>query len=88
MTAEQCPLLDRTILHDCYFQWNDNSNRLGSAQCRWGWSPYATIRATRMREFGANLAQDTLDLVAAAPIAPGDEVTIDYHCPLWFAPQD
>jgi hypothetical protein len=29
-----------------------------------------------------NLAQDTLDLVAAAPIAAGDEVTIDYHCPL------
>jgi len=35
-----------------------------------------------------NLAQDTLDLVTTAPIAAGDEVTIDYHCPLWFEPQD
>ena len=35
-----------------------------------------------------NLAQDKLDLVATAPIAAEDEVTIDYHCPLWFEPQD
>jgi SET domain-containing protein len=35
-----------------------------------------------------NLAQDTLDLLALAPIAAGDEVTIDYNCPLWFQPQD
>ena len=35
-----------------------------------------------------NLAQDTLDLLALASIAAGDEVTIDYNCPLWFQPQD
>ncbi|MFO1534017.1 MAG: hypothetical protein ABR562_10215, partial [Thermoplasmatota archaeon] len=23
-----------------------------------------------------------------APIAAGDEVTIDYNCPLWFEPQE
>src|SRR5437667_12372475 len=27
--AEQCALLDRTILHDYYFQWDDDSNRSG-----------------------------------------------------------
>ena len=35
-----------------------------------------------------NLAQETLDLLALAPIAAGDEVTIDYNCPLWFEAQD
>src|SRR5438477_1950378 len=50
--AEQCPLLDRTILHDYYFQW-DNFDRSGAAQCRWGWSRCAIIRAGRMRGCGA-----------------------------------
>ena len=36
----------------------------------------------------ADLHERTLDLVALLPIAAGDEVTIDYNCPLWFAPQD
>src|ERR1700720_286355 len=45
--AEQCLLLDRTILHDYYFQWDDNDQ--GAAQCRWGWSRCAIIRAGRMR---------------------------------------
>jgi len=31
-----------------------------------------------------NYARLTLDLVANAPIRPGDEVTIDYGCTLWF----
>ena len=85
--AEQCPLLDRTILHDYYFQWDnfDRSARgavpLGLvALCNHSHRPNARVRR--------NLAQDTLDLVATAPIAAGDEVTIDYHCPLWFEPQD
>src|SRR3954453_6522455 len=86
--AEQCALLDRTILHDYYFQWDDDSNRSGRgavplglvALCNHSRRPKARVRR--------NLAQDTLDLVATAPIAAGDEVTIDYHCPLWFEPQD
>lgn len=85
---EQCVLLDRTILHDYYFQWDDNSNRSGRgavplglvALCNHSRRPNARARR--------NLAQDTLDLVATAPIAAGREVTIDYHCPLWFDLQD
>src|SRR5947207_2293001 len=75
--AEQCPLLDRTILHDYYFQW-DNFDRSGRgavplglvALCNHSRRPNARVRR--------NLAQDTLDLVTTAPIAAGDEVTIDY----------
>jgi uncharacterized protein len=86
--AEQCLLLDRTILHDYYFQWDDNLDRSGRgavplglvALCNHSRRPNARVRR--------HLAQDTLDLVTTAPIAAGDEVTIDYHCPLWFEPQD
>jgi len=31
-----------------------------------------------------DLARETLDLIATAPIATGNEVTIGYNCPLWF----
>jgi hypothetical protein len=86
--ADQCPLLDRTILHDYYFQWDRNSDRsrrgavpLGLvALCNHSRRPNARVRR--------NLARDTLDLVATAPIAAGDEVTIDYRCSLWFEPQE
>src|SRR5437763_8117115 len=72
--AEQCPLLDRTILHDYYFQGEnlDRSARgavpLGLvALCNHSHRPNARVRR--------NQAQDTLDLVGSAPIAAGDEVT-------------
>jgi uncharacterized protein len=86
--AEQCALLDRTILHDYYFQWDDNFHQPGRgavplglvALCNHSRRPNARVRR--------NPARETLDLLATAPIAAGDEVTIDYHCPLWFEPQD
>ncbi len=69
--AEQCPLLDRTILHDYYFHWDGDPDGDGRGAVALGL-----------------VALDTLDLVALSPIAAGDEVTIDYNCPLWFQPQD
>ncbi len=79
---EQCPLLDRTILHDYYFDWDSGGAvALGLlALCNHSRRPNARVRC--------NPAQATLDLVALAPIAAADEVTIDYNCPLWFNPQD
>jgi SET domain-containing protein len=86
--AAQCPLLDRTILHDYYFHWDGDPDGEGRgavalglvALCNHSRRPNARVRR--------NFAQDTLDLVALAPIAAGGEVTIDYNCPLWFEPQD
>jgi hypothetical protein len=86
--AEQCPVLDHTILHDYYFHWDGNPEGNGRgavplglvALCNHSRRPNARVRR--------NLAQETLDLIAAAPIAAGDEITIDYNCPLWFEPQD
>ena len=90
--AKDCPLLDQTILHDYYFHWDDDPDggpegegrgavALGLvALCNHSRRPRARVRR--------NFAQGTLDLVALAPIAAGDEVTIDYNCPLWFAVED
>ncbi len=88
--AAQCKLLDQTILHDYYFAWDgDPGGRPGGkgavalglvALCNHSRRPRARVRR--------NVAQGTLDLVALVPIAAGEEVTIDYNCPLWFAAQD
>ena len=90
--ATECPLLDRTILHDYYFHWDGDPDGgpggegrgavpLGLvALCNHSRRPRARVRR--------NLAQGTLDLVALAPIPAGEEVTIDYNCPLWFAAED
>jgi|ERR1041384_3718482 uncharacterized protein len=84
----QCALLDQTILHDYYFHWDGDPEGDGSgavalglvALCNHSRRPNARVRR--------NLAQETLDLLALSPIAAGDEVTIDYNCPLWFDPQE
>ena len=86
--AVQCLLLDKTILHDYYFHWDGDPDGEGTgavalglvALCNHSRRPRARVRR--------NLAQTTLNLVALVPIAAGDEVTIDYNCPLWFKAQD
>ena len=84
----QCTVLDKTILHDYYFHWDGDPDGDGSgavalglvALCNHSRRPNARVRR--------NLAQETLDLLALVPIAAGDEVTIDYNCPLWFEPAE
>src|SRR5437016_1971024 len=86
--AAECALLDQTILHDYYFHWDGDPDGEGRgavalglvALCNHSRRPRARVRR--------NLAQGTLDLVALAPIAAGEEVTIDYNCPPWVAAQD
>jgi hypothetical protein len=35
-----------------------------------------------------NFARGTLELIASAAIAAGEEVMIDYRCTLWFEPRE
>jgi len=102
--AAQCALIDQTILHDYYFDWDgeadgapNNAPDNASGGAAWGEGRGAVAlglvalcnhsRRPRAR-VRRNVPQCTLDLVALVPIAAGDEVTIDYNCPLWFQAQD
>ncbi len=84
ISAPQCALLDKTILHDYYFRWDEHGTgavALGLVSlCNHSRRPNARVRR--------NHARHTLDLLALAPIAVGEEITIDYNCPLWFAAQE
>ena len=86
--ADQRKLLDHTILHDYYFHLGRRARgesrgavALGLVSlCNHSRRPSARVRRNRARE--------TLDLLALTPIAAGNEITIDYNCPLWFAAED
>lgn len=82
--AGDCAALDQTVLHEYRFHWDGEGKgavALGLVSlCNHSRRPKARVRR--------NYARLTLDLVASAPIAAGEEITIDYNCPLWFNPQD
>jgi len=86
--ADQCALLDRTILHDYYFHWDGDPDGEGRGAVALGLLAlcnHSTLPCARVRR---NFARTTLDLIALRPIAAGHEITIDYNCPLWFEPRD
>lgn len=82
--AGQIALLDKTILHDYYFRWDDDGAgavALGIVSlCNHSRRPRARVRR--------NHALAVLDLLALVSIAPGDEISIDYNCRLWFKAQE
>jgi SET domain-containing protein len=86
----QCHMLDQTILHDYYFSWDGDpaSGGEGSGAVALGLVSLCNHSRRPCARVRRNVAQGTLDLVALAPIAAGEEVTIDYNCPLWFKAQD
>jgi uncharacterized protein len=86
--ASQCALLDKTILHDYYFRWDDDGDGAGSGAVALGIASLCNHSRRPRARVRRNRAQLTLDLVALAPIAAGEEVTIDYNCPLWFEARD
>jgi SET domain-containing protein len=86
--AAQCALLDRTVLHDYYFAWNDGARRDGPGAVALGLVSLCNHSRRPSARVRCNHARETLDLIALTAIGAGEEITIDYNCPLWFAPQD
>ena len=84
----ECALLDRTILHDYYFHWDGDPDGEGRGAVALGLVSLCNHSRRPRARVRRNLAHGTLDLVALAPIAAGDEITIDYNCALWFNPQE
>jgi len=88
VSPEHCAALDRTILHDYYFNWDGEADGDGTGAVALGLVSLCNHSRRPRARVRRNVSQNTLDLIALAPIAAGDEVTIDYNCALWFEPQD
>ena len=85
---EQRALLDRTVVHDYYFQWDDGPEHEGRGAVALGLVSLCNHSARPNARAQRNPKRLTLDLIAVAPIGAGEEITIDYGCALWFDPQD
>ena len=83
-----CPALDRTIIHDYYFHWDGDPEGQGRGALALGLVTLCNHASPPNARVERNFAQQTLDLLAVAPIAAGDELTIDYGCTLWFEPRE
>ena len=88
LPAAQCPMLDRTLLHDYYFHWDGDPDGEGRGAVALGLVSLCNHSRRPRARVRRNYPQQTLDLLALMPIAAGEEITIDYNCPLWFEAQD
>jgi SET domain-containing protein len=88
LPVADCPLLDRSVIYDYYFHWDGDPDGEGRGALGLGLLTLCNHSSRPCARVDRNYTQLTLDLVATAPIAPGDEVTIDYGCALWFEPRE
>ena len=88
LPAADCPVLDRTIIHDYYFHWDGDPEGTGRGALGLGLVTLCNHASPANARVERNFARHTLDLIATSPIAPGEEVTINYGCTLWFEPCD
>jgi SET domain-containing protein len=86
--AADCALLDRTILGHYYFHWDGDPDNGGSGALALGLLTLCNHSPRPRARVHRNHGDQTLELVALETIAAGEEVTIDYGCPLWFDAAD
>jgi SET domain-containing protein len=88
LPATDCSILDRTIIYEYYFHWDGDPDGEGRGALALGLVTLCNHSSRPRARVQRNYARLTLDLVAIGPIEPGEEVTIDYGCTLWFEPRD
>jgi SET domain-containing protein len=86
--ATECRLLDRTILYNYYFHWDGDPDGEGRGALGLGLVSLCNHASRPRARVDRNFARHTLDLVAITDIGPGEEITINYGCELWFEPHD
>jgi SET domain-containing protein len=84
LPADQCPTLDRTVIYDYYFHWDGDPDGEGRGALALGLLSLCNHSSRPRARVHRNYVRLTLDLIAISPIEPGEEVTIDYNCSLWF----
>jgi SET domain-containing protein len=88
LPAAECPALDQTVIYDYYFHWDGDPDGKGRGALGLGLVTLCNHSNQPRARVDRNHARHTLDLIATSPIAPGEEVTIDYGCVLWFEPHE
>jgi len=83
-SAEDCARLDRTKIGHYYFHWDGDPDADGRGALALGLVTLCNHAPRPKAKVRRNLAAELLELVATQPIHPGEEVTIDYGCTLWF----
>jgi uncharacterized protein len=84
LSSPDCPTLDQTIIYDYYFHWDGDPDGEGRGALALGLVTLCNHSSRPRARVERNHARLTLDLVAIRQIEPGEEVTIDYGCALWF----
>jgi len=88
LPATHCRALDSTIIYDYYFHWDGDPDGVGRGAIGLGLVTLCNHSTRPLARVDRNYARQTLDLIAIAEIGPGQEVTIDYGCALWFSPRE
>jgi len=88
LPAKDCPALDRTVIYEYYFHWDGDPDGEGRGALGLGLVTLCNHSSLPSARVDRNYDQDTLDLIATTSIEPGEEVTIDYRCTLWFEPRE
>jgi SET domain-containing protein len=87
VSAADSALLDRTVVGHYYFHWAGEEPD-GTGALALGLLSLCNHSARPRARVHRNFADETLELVAVAPIASGEEITIAYGCKLWFEPSE
>jgi SET domain-containing protein len=88
LPAVECAALDRTVIYNYYFHWDGDPDGEGRGALALGLVTLCNHSIRPRARADRNYDRYTLDLIATSPIAPAEEVTIDYGCVLWFEPRD
>jgi len=87
LPSHQLPVIHKTVLHDYYFLWGEELKECALAL---GFGSLYNHKTHPNANFILDLENNTIDIFAIEDIAPGDEITINYHGepgatdPLWF----
>ncbi len=84
LNAEERRRVETTRLRHYYFRWGDDESEDWSAALALGHISLCNHAPEPNAAFVLVTDQERIDLVARGDIAPGEEITIDYDCDLWF----
>jgi len=76
--------VEPTILSDYWFYWEDGADDAWTAALALGPVSLCNHSDDPNARFETDPRAGRVDLIALRHIAPGDEITYDYGCELWF----